>query len=64
MRTNVIIDDQLMDAALKASGLKSKTAVIETGLKLLIQFSRQKDLGECRGKLKWQDDLNEMRLDP
>ena len=63
MRTNVVIDDKLMDTALKASGLKTKKAAIERGLKLLVQFSHQKAIREYRGKLKWQDDLEKMRLD-
>jgi Arc/MetJ family transcription regulator len=63
MRTNVVIDDQLMDTALKTSGLQTKKDAIEAGLKLLVQFSRQKDVRDYRGKLKWHGDLNQMRLD-
>ena len=63
MRINVIIDDQLMNAALKTSGLKTKKDTIEAGLKLIIQFSGQKVIREYRGKLKWYDDLSKMRLD-
>ena len=63
MRTNVVIDDKLMDTALKVSGLKTKKAAIETGLKLLVQFSHQKAIREYRGKLKWREDLEKMRLD-
>jgi Arc/MetJ family transcription regulator len=63
MRTNVVIDDQLMQSALKASGLKSKRAAIEEGLKLLVQIKNQERIKGFRGKLKWTGDLDEMRSD-
>ena len=63
MRTNVVIDDELMKSAVKSSGLKTKKAVIEEGLKLLVQRSRQAKAREFRGKLKWSGNLDEMRKD-
>ena len=63
MRTNVVIDDELMESAVKSSGLKTKKAVIEEGLKLLVQRSRQAKVREFRGKLKWSGNLDEMRKD-
>jgi len=63
MRTNVVIDDSLMEAALKSSGLKTKKDAIEAGLKLLVQFKRQAMVKNYRGKLKWLGNLNEMRAD-
>jgi Arc/MetJ family transcription regulator len=63
MRIKVVIDDLVMDAALKATGLTTRKNVIESGLKLLIQISNQKAIREYRGKLKWHGDLNKMRLD-
>ena len=63
MRTNVVIDDKLMDSALKQSGLKTKKATIEEGLRLLVKFRKQAKLKTYRGKLKWVGDLDEMRTD-
>ncbi len=63
MRTNVVIDDDLMKSALKQSGLKTKRAVIEEGLRLLVELSRQSKVKEFRGKLKWSGNLDEMRTD-
>jgi Arc/MetJ family transcription regulator len=63
MRTNVVIDDELMESALKVSGLKTKKDVIEEGLKLLVQVKGQKKIKGFRGKLKWTGNLDEMRLD-
>jgi Arc/MetJ family transcription regulator len=63
MRTNVVVDDELMESALKASGLKTKKDAIEEGLKLLVQVKSQKEIKRFRGKLRWTGDLGEMRLD-
>lgn len=63
MRTNVVLDDNLMDAALKLSGFQTKKKAIEEGLKLLIQVNRQGKIRQFRGKLAWNGDLDEMRTD-
>jgi len=63
MRTNVVIDDKLMEAALKLSGLRTKKDAIEAGLKLLVKFNNQKKTKDFRGKLKWVGNLDKMRTD-
>ena len=63
MRTNVVIDDDLMESALKTSGIKTKKDAIEEGLKLLVQLKTQEKIKGLRGKLKWTGNLHEMRLD-
>jgi Arc/MetJ family transcription regulator len=63
MRTNVVIDDELMQAALRASSLHTKKGVIEEGLKLLICFKDQAKVKDFRGKLKWSGNLDDMRTD-
>jgi Arc/MetJ family transcription regulator len=63
MRTNVVIDDELMASALKAAGLKTKKAAIEEGLRLLIQLKNQSELRNYRGKLAWNENLDRMRTD-
>lgn len=63
MRTNIVIDDQLMDQAINLSGLETKKAVVEQALKLYIQLLQQAALRELRGKLCWEGDLNQMRQD-
>lgn len=61
MRTNIVIDDELMTKATEISGLKTKKDVVEQGLRLIIQRSNQQAIRELRGKLKWEGDLDEMR---
>lgn len=61
MRTNIVIDDQLMADALKATGLSTKKEAVEEGLKLLIRRNKQQKIRKLRGKLKWEGNLDEMR---
>ena len=63
MRTNIVIDDSLMAEAIKLTQLKTKKAVVETGLRLLIQVKKQERIKGLRGKINWDGDLEEMRLD-
>lgn len=63
MRTNIVIDDNLMANALKATGLKTKRDVVEEGLKLIILRQNQQAVRGLRGKIKWEGDLDEMRTD-
>ncbi|MEE8397665.1 MAG: type II toxin-antitoxin system VapB family antitoxin [Desulfobacterales bacterium] len=63
MRTNIVIDDELMHEAMTLSQLKTKKAVVETGLRLLVQIKKQEQVKNLRGKLKWDGDLDTMRLD-
>jgi len=62
MRTNIVIDEDLMNEAMTLSKLKTKKAVVETGLKLLVRIKKQEQLKSLRGKLKWDGDLESMRL--
>lgn len=48
MRTNIVIDDELMKSALKASGLKTKKDAIETGLRLLVHLKGQEEIKKNR----------------
>lgn len=63
MRTNIIIDDKLMEEALSTTGAKTKREVVELGLRMLIRLKKQASIRELRGKLDWQGDLDSMRRD-
>jgi Arc/MetJ family transcription regulator len=63
MRTNIVIDDDLMKEAMSLTKLKTKKAVVESGLKLLILIKKQEKVKGVRGRLKWEGDLDAMRLD-
>lgn len=63
MRTNIIIDDTLMNQALLVSGYKTKKETVEEGLRLLIALKNQAKARNFRGKLNWEGDLEKMRTD-
>jgi Arc/MetJ family transcription regulator len=61
MRTNIEINDTLLSHAMAASGLTTKRATVEEGLRLLVRVRRQaKALADLKG-LGWEGDLDEMR---
>ncbi len=59
MRTNIDIDDELMEAAMRAGPFKTKKEAVEEGLKLLRRRAAYRDLLALRGKLHWEDPLAE-----
>ncbi len=61
MRTNVVIDDVLMNRAMEASGAATKKAAVEQALRLVVQIKRQEEILDLFGKVKWDGDLDEMR---
>ena len=63
MRTNIVIDDELMLEALKATGAKTKREAVELGLRTLLQLNRQAEIRRLRGKVQWTGDLDAMRRD-
>lgn len=63
MRTNIVIDDELMKLALRATGLRTKREAVELGLRTLVRLRRQREIRRFRGRLHWEGDLDAMRLD-
>lgn len=63
MRTNIVIDDKLMQDALRASGMKTKREAVELALRTLVRLNQQAEIRKYRGKLNWQGDLDKMRTD-
>ena len=63
MRTNIVIDDELMAQVMEVTGIRTKREAVETGLKVLLRLMKQEGLRKYRGKFDWQGDLDEMRTD-
>jgi Arc/MetJ family transcription regulator len=63
MRTNIVIDDDLMEAAIAATGARSKREAVERGLHLLIARARQASIKPLRGTIAWEGNLDDMRRD-
>lgn len=63
MRTNIVIDDDLMTAAMRATGSRTKREAVELGLRTLLRLGQQAEIRDYRGKLDWSGDLEAMRAD-
>jgi len=61
MRTNIVIEDELMAEALRLTGLSTKREAVETALRLMVDLKKQERVRKYRGKLRWQGDLENMR---
>ena len=55
MRTNIVIDDALLEAAMKAGPFSTKKDAVEAGLRLLARQVAYRDILALRGKLRWDD---------
>jgi Arc/MetJ family transcription regulator len=65
MRTNIILDDNLVDEAFKIAGnIHTKRELVETALKEFIGTRKRKDLRELKGKIRFDENYNykKMRL--
>ena len=61
MRTNIEIDDRLMQQAMRSSDARTKRGVVEEALRLLIQTRGQSGARHLRGRVVWTGDLDASR---
>jgi Arc/MetJ family transcription regulator len=62
MRTNIVLDDKLIERAQKLTGIKTKREVVHEALRILILLNEQGEVRSLRGKLPWDGDLNNQRV--
>jgi Arc/MetJ family transcription regulator len=62
MRTNIVLDDKLIERAQKLTGIKTKREVVHEALRTLILLREQSEIRSLRGQLKWDGNLHEQRL--
>ncbi|AZT90741.1 type II toxin-antitoxin system VapB family antitoxin [Caldicellulosiruptor changbaiensis] len=65
MRTNIILNDELLKKAMKIAEVKTtKKEAVETALKEFVENHSRKKLSELRGKISFAEDYDykEMRL--
>ena len=62
MRTNIVLDDKLIERAQKLTGIKTKREVVHEALRLLVLLKEQGQVRALRGKLPWDGNLNDQRL--
>jgi Arc/MetJ family transcription regulator len=62
MRTNIVLDDNLLKEAFKYSTTKTKKDLIHEALKELITVRQKKDLRELRGKIAFMEDYDYKKM--
>jgi antitoxin ParD1/3/4 len=62
MRTNIDIDDELMDDAMRAGPFKTKKDAVEAGLQLLKRQAAYREILKWEGKLHWDGDEDEQQI--
>ncbi len=62
MRTNVVLDERLVQEAMRLSGMKTKKDVIHLALEALVRELSRKDLRDLRGKIQFAKDFDPDRI--
>jgi len=60
-RTNIVMDESLVRQGLKATGIKTRRALVHHALQELVRREKQMGLLALKGKINWTGNLNEMR---
>lgn len=63
MRTNIVIDQDLMAEAQKLAGTKTMRETVDLALREMVSRHKRAGILELRGKIKWEGDLEEWRRD-
>jgi Arc/MetJ family transcription regulator len=61
MRTNIVIDDRLIEKGMQYTGIRTKKQLVDFALKELINRKERKRILGLKGKLRWEGNLDEMR---
>jgi len=61
VRATVVLDEALVREAKQLTGLKTKRAVVDEALRMLIRIRKQERIRELFGTVDWEGDLDEMR---
>jgi len=63
MRTNIVLDDQLVDEAFRyAENISTKKDLIEIALKEFVKNRKIKNLKDLKGKIVFADDYDYKRM--
>jgi Arc/MetJ family transcription regulator len=62
MRTNIVLDDKLVEEAMRLSGLKTRRAVVHEALAHLVRLKRRKRLSDLKGKVRFAPRYDHRKL--
>jgi len=60
-RTNIVLDETLVRQGLKATGMKTRRALVHHALQELVRREKQLGFLALKGKIHWTGNLNAMR---
>jgi Arc/MetJ family transcription regulator len=61
LRTNIVLDSRLVEAGLKATGLKTRRELVDYALRELLRHKQQRKLLALKGRVTWEGNLEDMR---
>jgi Arc/MetJ family transcription regulator len=62
MRTNIVLNDELVKKAFKLTKAKTKRELVHEALEELIAVRQKKNLRDLRGKIAFREDYNHKAL--
>jgi Arc/MetJ family transcription regulator len=62
MRTNIVLDDELVREAFRLTGVRTKRELIHTALQELVRVRRKKDLTELAGRIRFRKGFDHKAL--
>lgn len=60
-RTNVVLDEALVEECRKVTGIPTQRSLIDHALRELLRHGRQKKVLDLKGRIEWQGDLRVWR---
>ena len=63
MRTNIVLDDDLVREGFKITKAKTKRELVDMALREMVNRAHRRDILNLAGKVTWEGDLKEMRRD-
>ena len=62
MRTNIVLDEELVDEAFRYAGVKTKRELVDLALREFVENHRRRDVRELRGKIRIDSDYDHKAL--
>ncbi len=60
-RTNIVLDETLVNKCQKATGIRTRRALVDHALQELLRHERQRKILELKGAITWEGDLSKSR---
>ena len=61
MRTNIVLDDKLVEEGMAITGIKTKKELVNYALKSLIDRKKMYEILSLKGKVNWEGSIEDMR---